>query len=210
MGKARAEASRPQPRAAPEVEGRVQRTKHGWSSAPRDAPTPPHPRPAKGGGRCARFCPAARKSCGEQAGGGRGRRLSSPPTSSPSSAPGPRPRCCGTNTEGGRWWGRGGEAWGAGTKQSCGAGPQLQGQLTHRPLGLSSGGSSSGGGGSGAPGVPGGEMLASAAASPRPIPGSGGGGCGGRRASQATRPGPGPIPAPHPTSTRSRGPGAAA
>lgn len=74
--------------------------------------------------------------------------------------------------------------------------PGRQGQLTHRLLGLSSGGSS-GGGDSAAPGAPGGEMLASAAAS-RPIPGSGGGGCGRRPASQAARPRPRPGPDPRP------------
>lgn len=88
------------------------------------------------------------------------------------------------------------EGWECGMEGLRRRPPGRQGQLTHRPLGLSSGGSS-GGGGSAAPGAPGGEMLASAAAS-RPIPGSGGGGCGGRPASQAARPRPGPDPRPPP------------
>lgn len=92
------------------------------------------------------------------------------------------------------------EGWECGMEGLRRRPPGRQGQLTHRPLGLSSGGSS-GGGGSAAPGAPGGEMLASAAAS-RPIPGSGGSGCGcgcgGRPASQAARPRPGPDPRPPP------------
>lgn len=81
------------------------------------------------------------------------------------------------------------QAWGGGARPGPGHPGVPARALTHRPPGLSSG--CSGGAGSAAPGAPGGEMLADAAAS-RPIPGSGGG-CGGRPASQAA-----PIPPPGP------------
>jgi hypothetical protein len=207
VGKAGVEASRPQPRSAPEGERGAQSR----AGAPRLGTPSAQPEEEVA---ALRLCPAARESSAESRVGGGGAGLSSPQPPAPPRPPAPVPRAA---LREGLWEPRG---WGTPRAEpearpgarGCRAAarvPGLQGQLTHRPLGLSSGGSSSsGGGGSAAPGAPGGEMLASAAAS-RPIPGSGGGGCGGRPASQAARPRPGPIPAPHPTSTPSHGPGAA-